>query len=220
MKRPRICAVIINNDPEAVREVTPFVDLFEVRIDLIGDRWQELVKHIEKPWIACNRSAEEGGIWQGSELKRREALLSAIELGAGIIDIELVTGNLKEIIQTVKKRTKCLLSFHDFKGTPPLDRIRELVQRQLEAGADICKVVTTAQKFEDNLTVLQIISDFPKARIVSFAMGSTGSASRILCPLVGGDFIYASIEEGKESASGQITVKDLRKIYGMLRDER
>ncbi len=220
MKRPRICAVIVSDNPEAVKEVTPFVDLFEARIDLIGDRWQELVKHLEKPWIACNRSAEEGGSWQGNELKRREELLSAIELGAGIIDIELVTGNLKEIIQTVKKRTKCLLSFHDFKGTPPLDRIREIVQRQLEAGADICKVVTTAQKFEDNLTVLQIISDFPKTRVVSFAMGPLGSASRILCPLVGGDFIYASIEEGKESASGQITVKDLRKIYGMLKDER
>jgi 3-dehydroquinate dehydratase type I len=77
-------------------------------------------------------------------------------------------------------------------------------------------MVTTAQRFEDNLTVLQLISDFPKTRVISFAMGPLGSASRILCPLVGGDFIYASIEEGKESASGQITVRDLRKIYEML----
>ncbi len=216
MKRPRICAVIADNDLEAIRGVEPFVELFEVRIDLIGDSWQELVKQLKKPWIACNRSADEGGSWRGSESKRREELLKAIELGAGIIDIELVTGNLKEIVQTVKKKTKCLLSFHDFKGTPSLDRMREIVQRELEAGADICKVVTTAQRFEDNLAVLQLISDFPKARVISFAMGPLGFASRILCPLVGGDFIYASIEAGKESASGQITVRDLRKIYGMV----
>jgi len=216
MRRPRICATIVINDLEAVKGVEPLVDLFEVRIDLIGDGWQELSKQLEKPWIACNRSADEGGSWQGSEAKRREELLTAVELGAGIIDIELVTGNLKEMVQLIKKGAKCLLSLHDFEGTPSLDRMREIVQRELEAGADICKVVTTAQKFEDNLAVLQLISDFPEARVVSFAMGPLGFASRILCPLVGGDFTYASIEAGKESASGQITAGDLRKIYGMV----
>jgi 3-dehydroquinate dehydratase type I len=216
MKRPRICAVIVSNDLQAIKGVEPFVELFEVRIDLIGDDWRELVKQLEKPWIACNRSADEGGSWRGSESKRREELLSAIEMGASIIDVELVTGNLKEIVQLIKKKAKCLLSFHDLKGTPPLDRMREIVQREMEAGADICKIVTTAQRFEDNLAVLQLISDFPKARVVSFAMGPLGFASRILCPLFGGDFTYASIEAGKESASGQITAGDLRKIYGMV----
>jgi len=220
MKRPRICAVIVSNDLEAVKGVEPLVELFEARIDLIGDGWQELVKQLKKPWIACNRSVEEGGRWRGSESKRREELLKAIELGASIIDVELVTGNLKEIVQLIKKKAKCLLSFHDLKGTPSLDRMREIVQRELEAGADICKVVTTAQRFEDNLAVLQLISDFPKTRVISFAMGSLGLASRVLCPLVGGDFTYASIEEGRESASGQITVRDLRKIYGMLGNGR
>jgi len=220
MKRPRICAVIVSNDLEAVKRVEPLVELFEARIDLIGDGWQELVKQLKKPWIACNRSVEEGGSWRGSESKRREELLKAIELGASIIDVELVTGNLKEIVQLIKKKAKCLLSFHDLKGTPSLDRMREIVQKELEAGADICKIVTTAQRFEDNLAVLQLISDFPKTRVVSFAMGPLGLASRILCPLVGGDFTYASIKEGKESASGQITVKDLRKIYGMLGNGR
>ena len=92
------------------------------------------------------------------------------------------------------------------------------MQRELEAGADICKVITTAQGFEDNLTVLQLTAEFPETKIVSFAMGPLGFASRILCPLVGGDFTYASIEEGKESAAGQITARDLRKIYGMVGD--
>jgi 3-dehydroquinate dehydratase type I len=216
MKRPRICAVIVSNDLEAVKGVEPLVDLFEARIDLIGDGWQELVKQLNKPWIACNRCTEEGGSWQGNESERRKELLSAIELGASIIDIELVTGNLEEIVQLIKKKAKCLLSFHDFKGTPSLDRMREIVQKELAAGADICKMVTTAQKLEDNLTVLQLISDFPKTKVVSFAMGPLGSVSRILCPLVGGDFIYASVEEGQESASGQMTVRDLRNIYGTL----
>lgn len=217
MKKPRICASIVSNDLAAIRSVEPLVDLFEVRIDLIGDGWQQLAKQLKKPWSACNRRADEGGSWGGSEAKRREELLSAIELGARIIDIELVTGNLKEAVPLIKKRAQCLLSFHDQEETPRLDRMRELVRKQLEAGADICKVVTTAQKFEDNLAVLQLISDFPKVRVVSFAMGPLGFISRIMCPLVGGDFIYASIKTGKEAAPGQITVGDLRKIYAMVK---
>ena len=216
MKKPRICAVIVNNDLEAVREVEPFVDLFEVRIDLIGDGWQELVKQFKKPWIACNRKVDEGGRWQGDEAERVEKLLEAVGLGADIVDLELRTTNLKSAVALIKKRTECLLSFHELRGTPPLDEMREMVQRQLEAGADICKIVTTAQRFEDNLTVLQLISEFPKTRIVSLAMGPLGFASRVLCPLVGGDFTYASIEPGKESASGQITVRELRKLYEMV----
>ena len=218
MKKPKICAAIVNNDLQAIRGVEPLVDLFEVRIDLIGAGWPQLAQQLKKPWVACNRRADEGGSWKDGDAKRVEELLKAVDLGADIIDIELATENLEEIAPGIKSRAKCLLSFHDVVGTPSLDKLQAIVQRQLEAGADICKVVTTARKFEDNLTVLRLISDFPKARVVSFAMGPPGSASRILCPLVGGDFIYASIEKGKESAAGQLTVEELRKIYGMMAD--
>lgn len=216
MRIPRICAVIIDNDLEAVREVEPLVELLEVRIDLIGNGWQELVKQLNTPWIACNRSADEGGRWVGDEAGRIGELAKAVELGADVVDIELGTRNLEEAIPLIKKRAKCLLSSHEFSVTPPLEKMKEMVQRQLEAGADICKVVTTAQRFEDNLAVLQLITEFPKTRMVSFAMGPLGFASRVLCPLIGGDFTYASIEKGKESASGQITVRDLRKLYEMV----
>lgn len=215
MKRPRICVVILNSDLEAVRKVEPLVDLFEVRIDLIGDGWQELVKQLKKPWIACNRIADEGGRCEKDNVRRIEELLKATELGADMVDIELRTRNLEEIIPLIKKMAKCLLSFHELERTPPLDEMREIVQRQLRAGADVCKIIPTAQRFEDNLTVLQLISEVPKTKIVSFAMGDLGFVSRILCPLVGGYFTYASIEKGRESAPGQITVRELRALYQM-----
>ena len=199
-----------------VRKAEEFADLFEVRIDLIGARWQELAKQLSKPWIACNRNAAEGGRWEGDETGRIEELLKAIELGADITDIELGTIDLAQTMQLIKRRVKCLLSFHDLTGTPSLNRLREIVQRQLAAGADICKVVTTAQRFEDNITVLQLISEFPNTKVISFAMGPLGLISRILCPLVGGNFTYAAIVQGKESASGQITVRELRELYGIV----
>ena len=216
MKRPRICAAIVDNDLSAIKGVEPFIDLYEVRIDLIGNGWPGVIPELKKPWIACNRLADEGGGWRKSEANRIAELLKAIDLGADIIDIELRTKNLDEVVRIIKKRAKCLLSFHDLAGTPPLDNLKRTIERQLAAGADICKVVTTASSFDDNLTVLQLITEFSELKIVSFAMGPLGSVSRVLCPLAGGYFTYASTEVGRESASGQIAVRDLGKLYGMV----
>jgi len=215
LKRPRICGVIVNEDLESIRDSEDFVDLFEVRIDLIGGGWQELSQQLRKPWIACNRTADEGGRWEGDEKGRIRELLKAMELGVDIVDLELGTRNLGDIVGLIKKKTRCLLSFHEFSGTPTLGEMRGIIQRQVEAGGDVCKVITTARRFKDNLTVLELITEFPGARVVSFAMGQLGLVSRILCPLVGGDFVYASLEEGKESASGQITARGLRRIYDL-----
>ncbi|MCK4274138.1 MAG: type I 3-dehydroquinate dehydratase, partial [Dehalococcoidales bacterium] len=102
--RPKICASIVNNDLEAVKKVESLVDLFELRIDLIGNGWQEVAKNLIKPWLACNRRAEEGGGWQGGESERIETLLSAIELGASIIDVELGTPGVEKFVMEIMGR--------------------------------------------------------------------------------------------------------------------
>lgn len=216
MKAPRICAAITTADLRAIKQAEPLVDLFEVRIDLIGDDWQKVAKGLSKPWIACNRSAAEGGQWQGNEARRVEKLLQAVEMGAAIVDIELKTKNLANIVKLIKRDAECLLSYHDLEKTPDFDTMKQLIQQQIGAGADICKVVTTAQSFEDNLSILQLITAFPEKRVITFAMGTAGITSRIFCPLVGGDFTYASLAEGKESAPGQVTVEELKNIYDMI----
>ena len=104
MKKPNLCASIVNTDIKAIKEVEPLVDLFEVRIDLIGDGWTEVAKQLKKPWIACNRLVEEGGKWQGNEARRIEKLLQAMELGAKIVDVEYNAKNVDNIINFIKKR--------------------------------------------------------------------------------------------------------------------
>ena len=51
----------------------------------------------------------------------------------------------------------------------------------------------------------------------AFAMGEAGKLSRILSPLCGGYFTYASLETGKEAAPGQISVQEIREIYSCLK---
>lgn len=218
--KPKICAAITNKDLKAIGEVAPLVDLFELRIDLVGAGWPELAPKLKKPWIACARSKAEGGNWLRDDAERIKELITATELGADTVDIELSTTNLEAAIPLIKRSAKCLVSLHELEKTPPLEQLKEIVEKQLAAGADICKVITTAESRADNLTTLRLITEFPGVKMVSFAMGSLGLASRILCPLVGGYFTYASLAEGKESAPGQITVDQLRRIYRMMKDEK
>jgi 3-dehydroquinate dehydratase type I len=216
MRKPKICAAIVENNIKSVVDIQPLVDLFELRIDLVGDGWQDVAKELKKPWIACNRLTEEGGQWRESEARRIERLLHAIELGASIVDIELKTKNLENIVAMVKKRAGCLISSHDLETTPPLAEVKAIIDRQQRAGADICKVVTTARSTNDNWTLLEAVAAFPNLQTVCFAMGPLGTLSRVLSPLVGGYFTYASIETGKESAPGQVSVKDLIRLYEMM----
>ena len=84
------------------------------------------------------------------------------------------------------------------------------------AGADLCKVVTTARSFGDNITLLKLLHAFPGLDMVAFAMGETGRMSRVLSALAGACFTFASAATGCESAPGQVTVAELRELYGAL----
>jgi 3-dehydroquinate dehydratase type I len=218
MHKPRICVTIIENNLKSVKEIEPEIDLIEVRLDLLGPDWPELVKSLEKPWIACNRSPAEGGRGSENDAERIKELLKAAAAGASIVDIEYRTPDLSGIVLLIKEKAQCLLSYHDFVQTPSYDTLVEIASGQIRAGADICKIVTTAQSLEDNITVLKLINRFPEIRMVAFAMSETGRISRILSPLAGGYFTYACIEAGRESAAGQIPVKELNELYRNLRN--
>ena len=216
MNKVKLCASIIDTDIASVKKIEPIVDLFELRIDLIGDKWMEVARQLKKPWIACNRMVEEGGKWEGNEARRIERLLQAVELGAKIVDIEYNAKNVDNIIRLIKKRAECLLSFHDFQKTPSLDVLKQIVNKELKAGADICKVVTTAQTFEDNLAVMRLFSEFPGIKMVAFTMGTQGFISRVMAPLIGAYFTYGAVQKGVESAPGQLPVSDMLAVYEMV----
>ena len=87
---------------------------------------------------------------------------------------------------------------------------------ELSAGADICKIVGTSNTPSDNLSYLNLLRENADVEIVSFGMGNAGILSRVLSPLVGGAFTYASVEKGSESAQGQLTISELKEIYRIM----
>jgi len=217
MKTPQICTVISTPDLKAIRQAHELTDLFELRIDLIYDSWESIAQSISKPWIATCRSKKDNGEWKGTNEKRIETLLKAVELGAAIVDIELETTELNEIVHQIKPKAKCLISYHDWSGTPSLSYLHVILKKQKLAKADICKIVTTANNAGDNLAVLQLVRESGKTPVTSFAMGTHGQLSRLFCPLFGGCFTYASLTEDVLTASGQLSLNQMRHIYSVMK---
>ncbi|MDH5437522.1 MAG: type I 3-dehydroquinate dehydratase [Candidatus Bathyarchaeota archaeon] len=220
-----ICVSVL---PETVAEALELIeraenhyaDLVEVRLDSLGepDELSNIAGCSRVPLIATNRSAKCHGEFRGSETERKQILLKAAGNGFEYVDIELSTSELKDTVSDVHEMgVKPIVSFHDFNQTPSLPRMEEILRKEIASGADICKVVTTAKSAEDNLTVLDFVSKACKsAKTICFSMGELGKISRLLSPLFGGFLTFASLEKGRETASGQLTIQEMRVAYEAL----
>lgn len=195
-------------------------DFIEVRLDSLKE-YKELadIAHCSNtPLIATNRSTNCQGKFLGSENERKKILLEAARNGFEYVDVELSTPKLIDIIGNLRGMgVKPIVSFHDFNETPSSSQLNEILRREVGSGADVCKIVTTARLVEDNLTVLDFVSKASKsARIVCFSMGELGKPSRLLSPVFGAFFTIASLERGRKTASGQLTIREMRTAYEAL----
>jgi len=134
------------------------------------------------------------------------------------VDVELSHAKLGETVAELKRLgVKPIVSFHDFTETPAITELNSVLAREVASGADTCKIVTTANCIEDNLAVLNFTSAASgKAKLVCFAMGEAGKISRLLSPLFGGYFTFASLERGNETAVGQLTIQEMKAAYALL----
>ncbi len=97
---------------------------------------------------------------------------------------------------------------------------RQVLDEEIASGASICKIVTTAKQIEDNLPALSFVSfASSKAKLVCFCMGEHGKTSRLLSPLFGAFFTFASLEQGNETAAGQMSISEMRAAYSSLGDK-
>ena len=195
-------------------------DLIEVRLDCLKSHSElaDLATHGKTPKIATNKPRSSQGNFSGTEAERLQTLLDAAKKGFEYVDIELTSPRLKDAFRELKSSSaKLIVSFHDFVETSGLSELNSVLEREIASGADVCKIVTTAKHFEDNLAVLNFTSAAcRRATVVCFAMGEFGKVSRLLSPLFGADFTFASLERGGETAAGQMTVQEMRAAYELL----
>jgi 3-dehydroquinate dehydratase type I len=222
---PKVCVSISSTDtPEllgrAQRAERLSADFVEVRLDRLRSYHglTKIARAIEQPIIATNRPLSEKGSFDRSEAERLKILLEAVEGGFQYVDLELTTAKLDRVIRTFREKgAKIILSHHDHFRTPDPAKLASTLLQLQTFKPDVCKIVTTAQIPEDNLTVLSLLrANHQTSPVVSFAMGQVGVWSRLLAPFYGAHFTYASLERGLETAPGQSTIAELRRIYEML----
>ncbi len=177
-----------------------------------------LANSVDLPKIATVRKPSEGGLYKGAERRRREVLASLAAEGFDYIDVELSTYRAGQLVREIQRKGKeTIVSHHDFQRTGSCSRLKKIMKRQLGTGADICKIVTTANSWKDNLPIFEFLQRTPKPRrVVCFAMGSYGAFSRIFSPLLGGAFTYASVDDVSQAAPGQLSIHKMREIYQVI----
>jgi 3-dehydroquinate dehydratase type I len=195
-------------------------DLIEVRLDSLKstEGLAGLASHGEKPKIATNKPVNCRGYFAGTEAEQQRILLDAAKGGFDYVDIELSAHNLKEFTTEASGHgAKVIVSFHDFEGALKLTELDSVLEQEIACGADVCKIVTTAKRAEDNLALLNFtVAACKRTNVVCFAMGDAGKTSRLLSPLFGGFFTFAALERGRETAAGQMTVTEMRTVYKLL----
>jgi len=225
----RICVSILPKTvPAALRLIekaeVAHADFIEVRLDFLEDCLEnhrglaDLAAHGKTPKIATNMPRSCQGKFSGTEAERQQTLRSAAKSGFEYIDVELSTPKLKTFAKEVNELgAKPIVSFHEFNGSLSSSELNSILEREISSGAEVCKIVTTAKRIEDNLTTLNFTSTASsKAKLVCFCMGDLGKVSRLLSPLFGGFFTFASLKRGNETASGQMTIQEMKAAYELL----
>ncbi len=241
-----ICTTIQNRNLERIYEALEQCEMAEIRLD----RCELTAKEIDElftadiPLIATCRiseiartepSLQTPEISDASrEIKAMQIaekrLIRAVEAGARYVDVELEAQKQmsKRVRQAAHENgTIFIRSYHDFEGTDSLEALKAIVEKCVYHGADVVKIVTTAQSEADNQKIAALyewcrnevenekIAALADGGLIAFCMGSEGRQSRLDCLKYGSPYTYAALTEEEAAAPGQWAASEMRKaVYG------
>ena len=184
------------------------VTLVELRLDYIQGEVQvkRLLKERPCPAIVTCRRKSDGGRWDRSEEARLQLLRLAIAEGADYIDLE------DDVAGSVRRygTTKRIVSHHDMLRTPP--DLAHLHARMVALDADVVKIATMANHPTDNLRMLELVHA-TLVPTVGICMGDIGVPTRILAGRAGAPFVFATFNDERALAPGQIGWRPMRDLY-------
>ena len=238
-----ICTTIQNRNLEQIYEALENCEMAEIRLDRcdISEKQIDELFSADVPLVATCRIAEmaertealkdlpeQSRKIRAMQIAERK-LIRAIEAGARYVDVELEAEKQmsKRVRQAAHENgTIFIRSYHDFEGTDSLEALKAIVEKCVYHGADMVKVVTTAQTSEDAQKVLALydwcrsytddrIAALADGGLVAFCMGEAGMQSRLDCLKAGAPYTYAALTEDEAAAPGQWATEDMKKaVYG------
>ncbi len=182
-------------------------DVAELRLDAMREfDLARLLAAPPCPVIVTYRPKREGGLYEGPEDARLQALRQAARLGARYIDVEhdalAALGDVPP--------AKVIVSYHNHERTP--DDLADIHARLARTGAGVVKVAALANHILDTVAVLRVLRD-ARVPTIALSMGPRGVLTRILAPKFGALLTYAAAGSGPEAAPGQVSAEDMRGLY-------
>lgn len=210
-----VCAETADEMIAKIKRAEEFADVIEVRFDCLeASEVRKTVDHLPEigtEYLFTFRANGSGGkrdISLTERLKFWDVIFQQHKSGL-MIDMEANPAILKAI--TPNKITR-ILSLHNFRdASENLDDAFDLLTSQSNAA----KIAVIANDISDSIGVwkLLLLSKNRNKEFVPIAMGEAGKWTRILGLAHGAFLTYASLEEGSETAPGQITANDMIDVY-------
>jgi 3-dehydroquinate dehydratase-1 len=230
---PRIVAVIAGTIDQfttlAAKAAEGKADILEFRADFCHGMELKAIKALlvdvkriaNLPILLTIRQFPEGGYFAGTEAERLDlfkGLLSEVDA----VDIELYAKAIRdELITAAHAAGKfVVLSYHNFKHTPRLSKINEIVEDAMCFNGDIVKIAVMALNENDVNILSRFTATFDKnILLTTISMGEAGTVSRVLNPFLGSCFTYGFVGEAP-TTPGQIEVNQLRRLIDAFPGQR
>ena len=207
-------------DPLAALASPPAgASIVELRMDLFpGIDVGAVLAVSPLPVLATLRSTAEGGRGADDPETRAAVLRDARNAGAALVDLEWARDR-RLVDELGLTPEQVVLSWHDPTGTP--DSLAEIAEEMLQSSARWVKVIPSAVCVADLVTVVDLHRRFnggarSNRRLLTFAMGTAGLASRYLAPLCGPPIGFAAWADDAPAAPGQLTIAQTEAVISHL----
>jgi 3-dehydroquinate dehydratase-1 len=215
----KTCVTITEKNPKKLNLILKNAlknsDYAELRLDFlkpfhVPDVLESTKKQLSR-CVCTLRPTAEGGKFQGTDKERISILKLIAEYHPFLLDVEFSTLRKNKILSNYIKKTntEVLVSWHDFKKTPSIPALKNMLKQMQKFSKNI-KIVTNAKVHDDSSKTLSLYNTSTKINLIAFAMGDEGRMSRILCLYLGAPFTYVSL--GKPVAPGQFSLDEVKRI--------
>lgn len=234
---PKICVPIVGKTKEEILAAARSfenvaLDVVEWRVDWFEgvfdfEKVEDVLKELravlgETPILMTFRTSKEGGEKSIEPEDYAKLNIKAAQTGyVDFIDVEIFTGDaiVAKIIDGAHAAgVKVIASNHDFHKTPEKSDIIYRLRKMQDMNADIPKIAVMPQNKKDVLTLLsateEMTSLYADRPIITMSMAGTGVISRLCGEVFGSSMTFGAAK--KASAPGQMGVKDLETVLGLL----
>ncbi len=163
--------------------------------------------------LSINWKTQEGGA-NNLSLRQRRDLLTRFLPHACYVDVELRSASALRSLLTLAKQKKVrrIISFHNFKSTPPPRVLMAKGRAAKACGANIFKVATHTDTPIEFTRLLDFVTKKSvNLPVAAMGIGKLGAISRVLLARAGSALVYASVATGTD-IEGQLSLKQLRAL--------